>query len=133
MRSPLKCFLLAGGLLALAGPVPARRKPLPRHHQLGHQPGRGQILRTEEYCQLSTRAQLNGRYVVSIDFGQRQKLLSLNQDLLRDAAGQVLKFNSVMDALNGLNAQGWELASTFVLVEDSKSVPYYVIRRRPPG
>ncbi|WP_262490369.1 hypothetical protein [Hymenobacter lapidarius] len=37
-----------------------------------------------------------------------------------------------MDALNWLNAQGWELASTFVLVDDGDSAAYYVLRRRLP-
>jgi hypothetical protein len=77
------------------------------------------------------QAKFNGRYVVSIDFGQQQKLVSLN--LFRDAAGKVVEFNSAMDALNWLNAQGWELASTFVLVDDGASVAYYVLRRRLPS
>jgi hypothetical protein len=84
--------------------------------------------RTEEYCQVRAKPKLNGRYVVSIDFGQQHKLLS--QNLFRDAAGQAVEFNSAMDALNWLNAQGWELASTFVLVDDGDSVAYYVLRRR---
>lgn len=91
----------------------------------------GSATRTEEYCQVSATPKLNGRYVVSIDFGQQQKFISLN--LLRDAAGKAIEFNSAMDALNWLNAQGWELASTFVLVDKGDSVAYYVLRRRLPG
>lgn len=84
--------------------------------------------RTEEYCQLMARPKLNGRYVISIDYGQQQKLISEN--LLRDAAGRALEFKSPIDALNWLNGQGWELMSTFVLVEDGDGVAYYVLRRR---
>lgn len=86
---------------------------------------------TEEYCQVRAQPKLNGRYVVSIDFGQQQKLVSLN--LFRDAAGKAIEFNSAMDALNWLNAQGWELVSTFVLVDGGDSVAYYVLRRRLPS
>lgn len=66
-----------------------------------------------------------------IDYGQRRKLISEN--LFRDEQGNAAEFNSPMDALNWLNAQGWELASTFVLVEDNDSVSYYVMRRRLPN
>ena len=84
--------------------------------------------RTEEYCQLTSRPKLNGRYVVSIDYGQQQKLISEN--LFRDASGKAVEFRSAIDALNWLNGQGWELMSTFVLVEDGDGVAYYVLRRR---
>ena len=123
-------LLFAGGLLALAlarptpapaqTPTAASTAALPRSAP-----------RTEEYCQVRAQPRLNGRYVVSIDFGQQQQLVSRN--LFRDAAGKAVEFNSAMDALNWLNAQGWELASTFVLVDDGDSVAYYVLRRRLPG
>ncbi|WP_310397259.1 hypothetical protein [Hymenobacter sp.] len=81
---------------------------------------------TGEYCQVMARSRLNGRFVVSIDYGQQQKVLSAN--LFRDTAGNAVEFNSPIDALNWLNAQGWELISTFVLSDNSA---YYVLRRRP--
>lgn len=84
--------------------------------------------RTEEYCQLSARPRLNGRFVISIDYGQQRKVMSTN--LFRDAAGKAVEFNSPVDALNWLNGQGWELASTFVLVDSGDSTAYYVLRRR---
>lgn len=84
--------------------------------------------RTEEYCQLRALAKLNGRYVVSIDYGQQRKLVSRN--LFRDATGQAVEFNSVIDALNWLNEQGWEFVNAYVLVEDNDSVSYYIMRRR---
>ena len=86
---------------------------------------------TEEYCQVEARPKLNGRYVVSIDYGQRRKLISLN--LFRDEQGNAVEFNSAMDALNWLNTQGWELASSFVLVSEGSSAACYVMRRRLPA
>lgn len=80
---------------------------------------------------MSATPQLNGRYVVSIDFGQQQKLISLN--LFRDAKGKAVEFNSAMDALNWLNAQGWELVSTFVLVDKGDSMACYVLRCHLPS
>lgn len=124
-------FLLAGCplalLLALAPPIPALAQAAKPSSAL---PPAG-TARTEEYCQVRAQAKLNGRYVVSIDFGQQQKLISTN--LFRDASGKAIEFNSAMDALNWLNAQGWELASTHVLVDDGDGVAFYVMRRRLPG
>ena len=112
-------------LLALVRPAPALAQAL---HAA---PPPGGAARTEEYCQVRVQPKLNGRYVVAIDFGQEQKLIALN--LFRDAAGKAVEFNSAMDALNWLNAKGWELGSTFVLVEGGNSVAYYVLRRRLKG
>ena len=124
-------FLFAGGplalLLALAQPPPV----LAQASASPPAPPPTGTARTEEYCQVRAQGKLNGRVVVSIDFGQQQKVLSRN--LFRDAAGQAVEFNSAVDALNWLNAQGWELASTFVVVGDGNSVAYYVMRRRLPG
>jgi hypothetical protein len=105
----MKRFLLALCYpLTLAIPAPAQAQPIA---QAAPAPSAA-VKRTEEYCQVSAQVKLNGRYVISIDYGQQQKLLSLN--LFRDAAGKAVEFNSAMDALNWLNAQGWELASTTV-------------------
>jgi hypothetical protein len=84
--------------------------------------------RTEEYSQFKSRPKLNGRYVLSVDYGQQQQLIS--QNLFRDAAGKAVEFNSAVEALNWLNGQGWEWMSTFVLVEDGDGVAYYVLPRR---
>ena len=126
----MKHLQLAGGLLALllARPTPA---PAQAPTAASAAAPRLSVPRTEEYCQVRAQPKLNGRYVVSIDFGQQQKLVSFN--LFRDAAGKAIEFNSAMDALNWLNAQGWELASTFVLVDGGDSVAYYVLRRRLPS
>lgn len=119
----MKHFLLALCLpifLGMALPTRAQTTPIPP----------AKASRTEEYCQVKARGKWNGRVVVSIDYGQQQKPLSEN--LFRDPAGQPVEFNSAIDALNWLNAQGWELASTFVLVDDGDSAAYYVLRRRLP-
>lgn len=118
----MKNWLLAMSLgLGLIGSAQAQTTPA--RSVIGKQ--------TEEYCQVKARPKLNGRYVISIDYGQQQKLISEN--LFRDASGKAVEFNSAMDALNWLNAQGWEFVNAFVLVEDNDSVAYYVLRRRIPA
>ncbi|SHK46397.1 hypothetical protein [Hymenobacter psychrotolerans] len=65
---------------------------------------------------------------ISIDYGQQQKFFSRN--LFRDSEGRPVEFNSVIDALNWLNSQGWEFINAYVQVEDGSSVSHYVLRRR---
>ena len=84
--------------------------------------------RTEEYCQLNAQQKLNGKINISIDYGQQQKFFSRN--LFRDSEGKPVEFNSVIDALNWLNSQGWEFVNAYVQVEDGSSVSHYVMRRR---
>ena len=85
-------------------------------------------VRTEEYCQLKTFQKFNGKINISIDYGQQQKLIALN--LFRDATGRAIEFNSVVDALNWLNTQGWEFVNAYAMVNDGDSCTYYVMRRR---
>ncbi|MBD2716874.1 hypothetical protein KBK19_17655 [Microvirga sp. STR05] len=87
--------------------------------------------RTEEYCQLNAQQKLNGKITISVDYGQQQKFFSRN--LFRDAEGRPVEFNSVIDALNWLNSQGWEFLNAYVQVEDGSSVSHYVMRRRIPS
>jgi len=81
--------------------------------------------RTEEYCQLNAAwLKFNGKVAIFIDYGQPQNTLTTNA--LRDEKGRAVEFNSVIDALNWLNTQGWELVSAHS--DDANS--YYVMRRR---
>ena len=82
------------------------------------------VKRTEEYCQVQSWPKLNGKFVVSIDYGQQQKLLSAN--VYRNAEGQPIEFNSVIDALNWLNSQGWELVNAY----GEGTTSTFVMRRR---
>lgn len=96
----------------------------------GHaqQPGSPAPVRTEEYCQLQAFNKFNGKVILSVDYGQQQKLLGLN--IFRNAQGQPIEFNSVIDALNWLNTQGWEFVNAYVTVDGGSSTSYYVLRRR---
>ena len=95
----------------------------------GHaqQPGIIVPVRTEEYCQLRAFQKLNSKVILSIDYGQQQALLTRN--LFRDEQGQAIEFKSVIDALNWLNAQGWELVNAYAAGKDT-NISYYIMRRR---
>ena len=85
--------------------------------------------RTEEYCEFTLAGALasGGRCSIRFDDGQtRLRGLRNIPDKLRDEAGNVILFNSAMDALNYLNGYGWELFTT----RTDSSDTYYVMRRK---
>lgn len=47
---------------------------------------------------------------IAVDFGQKTKLLADHR--LRNEAGELVTFNSVVDALNYMGSQGWRLFDT---------------------
>ena len=71
---------------------------------------------------------LNSKITISVDFGQRTKLLDDNR--MRDPrSGQLIIFNSIVDALNFMSAQGWELVQVYVEVCESTSSSHYLMKK----
>lgn len=64
------------------------------------------------YCELVGTQNLLGKIIVSVDFGQ-VSLFSDNR--LVDENGDVLKFNSMIDAMNYMGALGWEFEQAYVV------------------
>jgi hypothetical protein len=70
---------------------------------------------------------------VQIDFGQRTKMFSSGKDnTVRDEAGKIVKFNSMMDALNFFSSYGFELVSSYVTPESNadfnNTTHYYILK-----
>lgn len=68
---------------------------------------------TEQYAMVVASGKLLSltKWKVEVDFGQELKIGIKNKDLLRDDNGKTIVFNSPIDALNYLNAQGWTVIS----------------------
>ncbi len=84
--------------------------------------------RTEEYCEFTLAGALGsgGRCSIRLDTGRAPSPWPTLIDKLRDENGEVILFNSAVDALNYLNGYGWEL---FAIHGDS-SAAHYVMRRK---
>lgn len=66
------------------------------------------------YCELvGTHKIIANKVVVSVDFGQQSNLLSDKR--LVDESGQVMQFNSMVDALNHMSKLGWEFVQAYVV------------------
>lgn len=66
------------------------------------------------YCELvGMQKLLSQKVIVSVDFGQEQKLFS-NQTLV-DENGKNISFNSMVDAMNFMGELGWEFEQAYIV------------------
>ncbi len=66
------------------------------------------------YCELlGTQKLLSTKVTVQVDFGQQTKLFSDNR--LVDEKGNVIAFNSMVDAMNYMGTLGWEFEQAYVV------------------
>ncbi len=69
---------------------------------------------------------------VDLDFGQNTKFFSGKNDLIiLDEKGKVVKFNSVIDALNFMSANGYPLQHVYTMnnPEDNSTIVHYILRK----
>ncbi len=72
------------------------------------------------YCELlGTQQFLSKKVTISIDFGQQTKLFSDNR--MVDENGNVIVFNSMIDAMNYMGNLGWEFEQAYVVTVGSGS------------
>ena len=70
------------------------------------------------YCELvGTQRLLSTKVTVEVDFGQQSKFFSDNR--LVDEKGQVVVFNSMVDAMNHMGELGWEFEQAYVVTSGS--------------
>lgn len=120
MRPLKRTLALAALALALATPAFAQSTPAATAPAAA---------RTEEYCMVLAMTKfMSTKVIISIDFGQERKLFADNR--YKNDEGKVQAFNSVIDALNFMNAQGWEFVNAYAITVANQNVYHYVMKRR---
>ena len=93
------------------------------------QDGATDTKRTEEYCMVLATSNLLGTKVsISVDHGQEVKLFK-NTGAVRDDEGKMKKFNTVIDALNYLNEDGWLFVNAYSVTVGNQNVYHYMMKR----
>lgn len=65
------------------------------------------------YCELiGPNSSFSNKVTVDIDFGQESGMWDLNYPL-RDSTGKEIEFNSMVDAMNYMDADGWEFVQSY--------------------
>lgn len=76
----------------------------------------------EEYCSVIARGRLLSEEVtIAIDYGDNPN----NRKRLRDKKGDIVKFSSVIDALNYVGEAGWKLVNAFNINGTVNTAPQY--------
>ena len=73
------------------------------------------------YCEIVEYNLLSSKSIkVLVDFGQERAKPLLNQNVLVDAQGEDIVFNSKIDALNYMDSLGWNFLQAYTSVDGSK-------------
>lgn len=79
------------------------------------------------YVELVGRAKLNPTKIkVIVDYGQP---FSFKSQAIRGAQGDKAAFNSMIDALNFMEANGWEFVSNYVVMSGTEVTTRYILRK----
>ena len=85
-----------------------------------------------EYCQLDGSYNdkfAHNKYTVHIDFGENTKLKSDKN--YSDVTGKGIVFYSMIDAMNFMDKQGWELVQAYVITPtNSRSSNQWILKRK---
>lgn len=76
----------------------------------------------EQYCKLTASGKLfSNKLNIALDFGDVERKWHRDYRLRDEKTGKPKEFNSVIDALNYMGAQGWTLVNAFAMADDGTS------------
>ncbi|EKD94639.1 MAG: hypothetical protein ACD_25C00271G0001 [uncultured bacterium] len=80
------------------------------------------------YCEIiGIEKLMSNKVTVRIDFGQNTKFAEDTR--LRDESGNVIVFNSMVDAMNWMGGQGWEFVQAYVVsVAQGSNVFHWLLK-----
>lgn len=82
-----------------------------------------------KYVQLlATQKGLSMNVVISVDYGQPRKLFK--SQMIKGPDGKTKTFNSVIDALNFMSANGWEYVNSYAITVAGSNVYHYLLKRK---
>ncbi len=83
----------------------------------------------EQYCAVVASPRLlSSKVTINIDYGESRNVWKDNR--LKTEEGKVKKFNTVIDALNYMGSNGWQLVNAFPVSTGSNAFVYnYVFRK----
>jgi hypothetical protein len=90
-------------------------------------------IKVEQYCEVvATGRLLSAKVTIDIDYGEERSIWKDNR--LKNENGKLIKFNSVIDALNFLGGNGWKLVNAFPISSTNEPTVYhYVFKKEFPA
>ena len=82
------------------------------------------------YCDMvGTQRFLSTKITISLDFGQARNIWKDNR-VKDEVTGKAQSFNSMVDALNYMGEQGWELAQAYVVNSGEQNVYHWLLKKK---
>lgn len=84
-----------------------------------------------KYCQLINAGSylLETNIIITIDYGQKRKRFDTQK--IEDKNKKTKKFNSIIDALNFMDKNGWEYLNSYPITDSSGTSDYiYLLKKR---
>src|SRR6056297_875661 len=67
---------------------------------------------------------------IKIDFGQENKYWSNKNTVVKDGDGKKMDFNSMIDALNFMNQNGYEFVQAYAFSVNNQNVYHYLMKKK---
>ena len=87
----------------------------------------------EVYCEIVGKevGLLKKKVEITIDFGQEKGWVEslTGENPLKDTTGKIIKFNSMIDALNHMSKQGWLFVNAYSITIKDTNIYHYVMRK----
>ena len=82
----------------------------------------------EQYAEVvATPRLLSSKVTIDIDYGEERSIWKDNR--VKDQEGRIKKFNTVVDALNYMGKDGWQLVNAFPYFSGNTQVYHYVFKK----
>jgi hypothetical protein len=84
-----------------------------------------------DYIQIvGTSKLLSNKVTIEIDFGQENKYWSAKDTQVKDENGKLVVFNSMIDALNFLNKNGYEFVDAYAITIGNQNVYHFMLKKK---
>ena len=85
-----------------------------------------------EYVQIvGTGKIFSNKVTIEIDFGQENKVFNNKDTQIIDKNVKLVAFNSMIDALNFMSANGYEFVTAYAVTISNQNVYHYLLRKAP--
>lgn len=70
------------------------------------------------------------RVIISLDFGQAVNIWKGKDDVIMDDSGKMMKFNTMIDALNFMTKYGYEFTAAYAVTMGNQNVYHYLLHKK---
>lgn len=80
------------------------------------------------YSKLTT-----GKMIIDFDYGQKDRLYDRHQAIVRDENKNIIKFESMINALNFMIRNGYDFVQAYSIQTGEQPMMHYLLRKRQPS